>query len=316
MYNYNWGCFDVQGGNVGVGNCNQDLKNVNSFLLLPKGTMIKRSEIPTMVSLVKTMLSNDNWAQRAQFVTGIKGAELANVDATTGNYGYGGLVTTQDAKVGRTYTFAGKCQSIALSKINKMASSFDVVFVHDGGVLNFAPASIDGEDAIKGFSIDTLEVGLYQETIQDALPMFTVNLILANSDEWRNSVVVMPMNGNPMSEWKSLRSIGLSYIKATPVVAGTYAISLEDCSAEDIISVYDTEVIDVDNWVVEDADNGAVMAIDTLAIANGRLLFKILTTDPNFMASTRIRIKGAAVSTLVTNGITGFQFGSVEFNKA
>lgn len=316
MFNYNFSCTTTEGGNVGLGNCNLDLKNVKSLLLLPKGTVIKRSQIPTMIADIKAMLTNDNWANRAQYVDGIEGAELANVDATTANYGYGTLVTTQEAKVGRTYTFRGKCASNVMSGINNRSSSFDVVFIHDGGVFNFAPASVDGEDAVKGFAISTLEVGLYQETIQDTLPMFTVNIILENSEEWRYSVVIKPQGGNPLSELKSLRSIRLSYIKATPVVPGTYSISLEDCSDNGIMDIYDTELIDTDNWIIENADNGATIAIDTLAIANGRLLFKLLTSDANFTASTRIRIKGAAVSALVTNGITGIQLGSVEFNKA
>lgn len=316
LYNVNFSCStEGSGGNLGLGNCNLDLGNVIGVIFLPKGTVFTRSQIPTILTQMKTMASSDTWATRLQIAKDFMGAELANVDATTATYGYGTEVTTVEAKVGRTYTLRGKCASRVMSGIHNRASSYDVVFIHAGNILNFATTTKDGEDAVKGFSIDRLEVGLYNETIGDTLPSFTLTITLSNADEWRNSAPIKPAEGEVLGELNSIKSIGLSYMKANPVVAGTYRISLEDCSTSDIVSTYASDIVDITNWIAENADTGAALAISSISVQNGQLVFTI-TSDANFTAATRIRIRGAAISVLEANDIEGFEFGSVEFNKA
>lgn len=316
LYNVNFSCStEGSGGNLGLGNCNLDLGNVIGMIFLPKGTIFTRSQIPTILTQMKNMASSDTWSTRLQIAKDFMGAELANVDATTATYTYGTEVTTNPAKVGRTYTMRGKCASRVMSGIHNRASSYDVVFIHAGNILNFATTTKDGEDAVKGFSVDRLEVGLYNETIADTLPSFTLTITLSNSDEWRNSAPIKPAEGDVIGELNSIKSIGLSYMKANPVVVGTYRISLEDCSASDIVATYATDIVDPTNWIAENADTGAALVISSVSVQNGQLVFS-LTTDANLTAATRIRIRGAAVSVLETNDIEGFELGSVEFNKA
>lgn len=316
IFNFGMECQTTDGGNIGIGNCNQGLKNVRGLIFIPKGTTFKATEIPTLVSSLKTMSEADAWGNRLQIVTDIKGAENTNTEATTGTYGYGTEVITQEAKVSRTYTLVGTCLYNAMRGIKDRQSSYDVILVHDDNVLLFTSGTDNGEAIIKGFTLDAIDVGLYSETIQETLEGFTLRIALANTYEWESLTPVKPVDGTVLTELSSLKNVVLNYIKATPVVAGTYRIALNDCSASSFTEIYDTEIVNLTNFIAEDSANGNVIPIDAITISNGQLVFDLDDTDANFTAATNIRIKGAAYSVLKTNGIEGFSIGSVQFPKA
>lgn len=316
IFNFGLECQTTEGGNIGIGNCNQGLKNVKGLIFLPKGTTFKSTDIPNIVATLKTMSEANAWGNRLQIVTDIKGAENTNTEATTGSYGYGLEVVSQEAKVSRTYTLVGTCLYNAMKGIKNRHSSYDVVLVHDDNVLLFTSGTENGEAIIKGFTLDAIEVGLYNETIQENLENFTLRIALANSSEWENLTPVKPVDGMVLTELSSLKNVVLNYIKATPVVPGTYRIALSDCSASSFTEIYDTEIVTLTNFIAEDAANGNVIPIDGITISNNQLVFTLDDTDPNFTAATTIRIKGALYSVLKANGIEGFSIGSIQFPKA
>lgn len=315
--NYNFGCETSEGGNIGIGNCNRDLKNVKALIFVSKGTTFKVAQMSTIMSQLKALSNEDSWGKRLQILKDIKGAEIANVESQTQTYGYGDVEETEPEKIGRTYTLRGICGFKAVSTgIKDMHSAYDVLFVHDGNVINGTKGSINGEAIMKGFTLSTLRVGAYSETIgTSSLPSYTVTVTLQSRDEWDRSYQVVPTDGDVMTELKSLINVTLDYYPASPVVVGTYSIGLSDCSGANFTSLYASEIVDTDNWVVTNADTGAALAITSIAVSGGRLTFT-LTADAALTAATRIRISGAAISVLESNDIEGYELLSVEFPKA
>lgn len=316
-YGYDFGCTNTGAGNAGIGNCNIDLKNVRGAILLPKGTSFKESDMPAFLATLKTLATADNWAARIQIVKKFEGVEASNVDANEQNYGYGRTVIVEEEKMGRTYTLTGKCLQRALrNSVNDKHNSFDIMFIHDDNIINGTAYIENGEVMIKGFALDLLRVGPYNETQGDTLPMFTFRVQLANSDEWDNSYAIKVSDGNVMAELNSLIDLQLTYVPAIPVVPGTYSIAVNDCSNSGVLDVYSTEIVEPTNWIAENPATGAAIDIDSITIASDRLLFALDTADADFTSATRIRIKGAAVSVLSGNDIVGFEIGKVEFPKA
>src|SRR5690606_9308136 len=140
---FNISCVIAGGANTGLGGCKYDLKNAMGYLFMPHGTKIPATELPELVSYLRTQLKTDSYLDRILLVKDIEGAELANIDAVTGTYGYGKEVIGRPVLVGRNYTFHGVCPNQILTKaLNNKEGMYDAVPIFDDNVLAFTATEL------------------------------------------------------------------------------------------------------------------------------------------------------------------------------
>lgn len=312
---FNLSCIVAKCGNTGFGNCSLDLKNVKSGILVPKGTIFDASSLDTIVSQIQAMLVADNMANRAFMLPLIKGAEVANIDVELGTYSYGEEYEVNPAKVGRTYTFNGECQSKALAGFSNKASTFEWIPIFDGNIIAFAPTQdADEYPAVKGFAIQTLRVSPYQEVVASDVPMFTVTIVQEFPDEWNNRVTVKAIDGNLLTDLKGVQDVKLMPVKSLSTVIGVYHLKAATCGGEDFVATYGNDITITE--LVATSDLGANIPIISVTVTNGLLVVTLDDSDPDFDNATSFTIEGASISDMEQAGIVGYEICPVRVPRS
>lgn len=309
--NFNIDCLVTQGSkNMGVGKCNIDFGNVRGLLLVPKNKVYKVSEFDTLIATFRNEMKANAYANRSFIVKDIMGAESANVDPTEESYGYGTVVQTIDAKVGRIYTFRGNCQYKALGGFDKMYSAFDYFPIFDGNMIAGTPTTdpVTLVAGVKGFAMERFDVGLYNETIQ-ALPFYTLTITQANANEWRNLVAIKAKDGDFLTDLNSLVDIGLINVTPSGATAGVFTIDAQGCSDDGFIETYGEDLV-ASAWNVTNADTGAEITLTSVAVSpTNKFVFTLDTLDADYIAATRIKIAAKDISTIEALGVVGYEIG-------
>lgn len=306
LSSFNLSCVVAKCGNTGFGNCSLDLFNVKRGLFVPKGTKFDAQTLFSLVAQIQTMLTDDDVVSRAHVTPLIKGAEVANIEAATSEYSYGEVFEAMAARVGRTYTLSGECESKAFANFNNKQNSYDFIPIFDGNIVAFAPTTdTDGYPAVKGFALQTLNVSPYTEVISSEVPFFTITVVHALPEEWNNRVTVKATDGNLLLDLKGLQDVKLMPLKSLNTVLGEYHFSAGTCGSTNFLATYGSDLTITD--IIATSDLGANIIVDSVSMVDGNLKITLDDTDPDFTAATNIVIEGAAPSVLASNGIDGFE---------
>lgn len=314
---YNLPCVVAVGGNTGFGNCNYNLKNAKGVVLVPTGTKIAQSKMVTFVTELKALLKKDQLAQRAQIVKNFKGAEAANIDASTATWGDGTEVTVRDERIGRTYQMESLCANQGLSKLNDRHAQYEAFMVFDGNVVTGAQTTMEnGEPAVKGFKLSKIWTTQYAEAINDTQAQFTFTIVHDEPSEWRNLVAFKPEDGNVISsDNEPMADVQLVYYPTTPLVSGTYNVGATTaCGQVNLTDMYATEIVELGLWKATN-QAGTTIPVTAVTVQGGKLKFVLDTTAPGFTAATIITIAGTAPSVWETEGLEMMEAGSVKIIK-
>lgn len=312
----NMPCLVGAAGNLNVGNCNQDLKDVQLYLAVQKGTKFTQEEMAGFVAKISPLLHADNTATRIQIIKGFKGVEKANVEAGTFTWGDGSTQTTRDEIVGRTYQMKGDCLNQLIASLNDMSDSYELIPVFSDNVAVATLTTLeDGSEGVKGFSVSEIFASQYDETINDTPGNFTLRIIHADPSEWRNRIAFRPTDGN-IKDLSGIQTISFSKLNNSPQVAGTYRIlAATGCGSVNVGKIFAVELADEALWVVTN-QLGNVVPVDGVTVnANGEFIIALTTASANYTAGTRFTVTLVAPSLLSAAGVEWYEGGSVSFPK-
>jgi hypothetical protein len=314
---YNLPCIVGVGGNTNFGNCNFNLSNAQANILVPAGTKIPVSQLPTFVAYAQLQMRVDNPALRYQIIKGIKGVEKANIDAANATWGDGTEVETRAERVGRNYQMEGLCANQGLSAYIGKHAQYDVIPIFKGNVAVGTKATMpDGEPAVSGHSLAKITVTQYDEVINETQAMFLFGLQYADPEQWRNMLVFKPADGNMYKDLESLQTVDLTWVKNSPQVAGVYQVrATTACGQINMGELYSTELIAPALWSVKN-QLGTTVPIETLTL-NGLQNFSFTLDDasPAYVAGTHFTITGVAPSALAAADVEWYEFGKVVIPK-
>lgn len=315
MVKHNVPCLIGGAANTGVGRCSIDLKNVRKDILVPKGTRIAESDWATIFDKLSDMAHEEARTKRAYPIGIFLGAEPANVDPVTSEWGYGMTEKIREGKVGRTYQLKGLELNQRMRKFDDREDAYDRFFVVDGNRLvgTLGTNALDGTRYIKGFALDRLNVAPYQEAMNSDPARWEYTVVHASSDEWDNIAVIQATDGT-IADIEGLLDIVLTEKRKTPHVAGTYHI-LADADGENLAELYPTELASVSLWRGIDADTGAALTISAVTVnAIGEFVLTF-TSDAAFTAAVKIRISLVAPSLLAAADVEWYESGYVVVPK-
>lgn len=303
-------CVLSAGGNTGTGKCGITIKHVVGHILIPKGKTYKASDFTGLITKLQTDAQLDNKYDRVYPITvGYEEVALANEERGTKQFGYGRTVTIKDEKIGRTYTIVNnECLNRSVVAFRDKPDLFDVLCITADGAIIGTMKEDDNGVSLAGFALDTLYVSSFTEpTIADAA-MWTIAIIMQSVSEWDNRLIVMPEDGNAMTDLTGLQNVDLDYLPQSPVVSGEYHIAATtSCGGTNLADVYATELAVVGMWTATNIVNGGGITITAVTVVNGHFKLVLDTADTNFIAGNRIKICLAAPSVLSAADVPGYE---------
>lgn len=310
-------CID-EAGNTGIGTCFLDFKKIIGAILTPKGFILTSTNLATSASLITALQAASLATLKANriFPIGnIVNAEDNSSGLTKQTFGYGAEAPVRDGINNWVFQYVEGGLSLhkKMRQFNK-TSAFDFLFIDDENKI-LGTLSPDGTGLM---AIPSMYFWAHQWKANTGAAVSEYKLEFAFLPQYVNEMVAFAKADSDItSQVKGLVDVNVTSPSAN-VTSGSYNVVAKTADTGfNLSEIYSAELADVAVWKATKTSDGSVIAIlsATYSAGIGGFVLALDKTDPNYPASGTVTIAGEIPSTLATNGVVGYEFGSVAITK-
>lgn len=287
-----------ESANTGIGNCPISLNAIDGHLYLPATKRYTEAEVKggNFYAILAADACNANALERIQPIMGFTSADTDGADRQTSESNYGNRVETRGAIPGWVFTmWQNWClQKLAHINFNGSFKQWRPILVDiDGSIALAEYVDANGVKTYGGFDLTELYVGIYNPATGTDPDSWTIGFRLRPSQWNRNWAFVDQRDmGGDVHDIQGMSTVNISNISQTPVVTGTYVLSLtQGCGATNLGLLYPTLGAAGANWVATNQIGGVITVTSaTHNATTGNTTLVLDTTDTDFEAGEPIRL--------------------------
>lgn len=291
------------GANTGIPDCAVTLKNLKYGFLVPNSFELTEAQLATADSALAALQSaavSDNPATRIYPLPTFESVTDNTEDVVSETIG-GTPFIVRDGKYNLLFRYVkgGQCVSNSLAKFNN--GNYRFIGVDSAGVLF---GTKDGT-SLKGIPLDYFYSRPFRIATDSTIANFSFQIVF-DSVYLNTGLGFISLNLADVYGIVGLKNINLSLV--APRVAGVFTLKTKTgCSGVDLYDTFGTQLAIVSNWAVTRLGNLVTLTSVVKGPNTKGLVFTLDTADPDYNVAGPFLVSGAGVSSLVTNGVSGYE---------